>query len=608
MGSKHGVSRRRFLQGVATAAASVHVASASVPSAEVNTPSRERLNTFTYFDVKLSGGPLADQFRRIHQAYLGLDNNDLLKPFRRRAGLPDPGKEMGGWYDGPSANNPGQTFGQYLSGLARFAAATGDPGTIQKVKDLVAGFAATVGPDGYSYADVEASTFAPAYDLDKNEMGLIDSYRWARVQLARPLLGRVIRGAVRYLPSHAYERDEAPRQSPVDEPYTLPENLFLSYEVTGDDYFLKLAKRYLMDKTYFDPLSRGVNVLPGLHAYSHVNALSSAAKAYQVLGEQKYFDAIRNAWEMIVDTQEFASGGWGPNELFVEPDKGLLGESLVSSHHHFETPCGSYAHCKLARYLIGFTGEARYGDGLERIVYNTVLGAKDPNIADGNFFYYSDYQASTEKVYYWDKYPCCSGTLPEVVADYTLDCYFHNADGLYVNLFVPSEVRWEFRGMPIKLTQTTEYPERDSSELRIEVPSPVEFTVYVRIPGWLQSPAQLAVNGRATSVPAEPRSFAAIRRRWRTNDTIQIRLPFSFRREPIDEQHPDTVALMWGPLMLVALDRPLEIPRTSISPESLKPAPYSSLAFEVQEAPRRLRFLPFYRVQDEVYTTYFRQI
>jgi hypothetical protein len=92
------------------------------------------------------------------------------------------------------------------------------------------------------------------------------------------------------------------------------------------------------------------------------------------------------------------------------------------------------------------------------------------------------------------------------------------------------------------------------------------------------------------------------------NDTVQVQLPFSARLEPVDEQHPDTVALMWGPLMLVSLDQPLELLKKSLSPAGLKPAPYSALTFEVPKAPSKLRFVPFYRVQEEVYTTYLRQV
>jgi hypothetical protein len=63
---------------------------------------------------------------------------------------------------------------------------------------------------------------------------------------------------------------------------------------------------------------------------------------------------------------------------------------------------------------------------------------------------------------------------------------------------------------------------------------------------------------------------------------------------------------MWGPLMLVALDPPLELAKTpvSVSAEGIKSTAYSPLTFEVSRPPGKLRFMPFYRVQDEVYTTY----
>jgi hypothetical protein len=308
---------------------------------------------------------------------------------------------------------------------------------------------------------------------------------------------------------------------------------------------------------------------------------------------------------MITQTQTYASGGWGPNEEFVAPNKGLMGESLTRTHEHFETPCGSYAHLKLTRYLLRFTGECRYGDSLERVLYNTILGVKDPK-GDGHVFYYSDYHPAAQKTYYSAKWPCCSGTLPQVVADYVISTYFRAADGICVNLFTPSEVSWKVQGAALKLTQTTAYPESDSTELRVEAAAPIEFTIYVRIPGWLRSPAELAVNGKPLSVEAQPGSFAVIRRRWQTHDVVQIKLPFPLRLEPIDGEHPNTVAVMWGPLMLVALDSPLEIPRPSVSVSSqgLKPAANAPMSFELPRAPGTQRFVPFYRVQDETYTTY----
>jgi hypothetical protein len=597
-----GISRRSFLRGITAGAIVGHGIHPSFSQAPASAAAREKLSVFAYSDIKLTGGPLQAQRDRIHASYLGLDEDRLLKVYRQRAGLPAPGKDMGGWYDAEGFGS-GQVLGQIISGLARLYNSTGDAATQAKVHRLVTGFAATIDADDYFYPSVKSSTASAAYTLDKILVGMLDAHNLVGASSALDVARRCIKGSLRYLPPRAYERFEAPKQAIYDEPYTLPENLFYAYETTGEAAYREMARKYLMDRTYFDPLARGENVLPGLHAYSHVNALCSASRAYKVLGEPKYFDAAHNAWQMIVKTQSYASGGWAPNEEFVVPNKGLMGESLTKTHAHFETPCGSYAHLKLARYLLRFTADAQYGDSLERVLYNTMLGVKDPK-GDGHVFYYSDYHPSTKKAYFPDKWPCCSGTTPQVVADYAISTYFRADDGVYVNLFTPSELQCKVQDTPVRLVQKTNYPEVDSTELRVEVAAPCEFTIYVRIPGWLQSPAQFAVNGKLLSVEARPGSFAAIRRRWQTNDSVEIRLPFSFRLEPIDEQHPTTAALMWGPLMLVALDPPLELARRSVTTSSEEPRPLSPLTFEIPKAPGKVRFVPFYRVQEETYTTY----
>jgi DUF1680 family protein len=241
---------------------------------------------------------------------------------------------------------------------------------------------------------------------------------------------------------------------------------------------------------------------------------------------------------------------------------------------------------------------------LERVLYNTVLGALPPS-GDGYFFYYSDYHSTAQKRYFGEKWPCCSGTLPQVVADYLISAYFHSADGIYVNLFLPSEVSWKIGGQPARLIQMTNYPEAESTELRLEISAPAEFTVHVRIPGWLQSPAQISVNGKDASLPAEPRSFAAIRRVWRNNDTLQISMPFSVRQEAIDDHHPQMAALMRGPLMMVALDPQLKVEANLLrTPGGLKSVSNSGQELQLKSVHEDIRFVPFYTVGDQSYTTY----
>ena len=426
-------------------------------------------------------------------------------------------------------------------------------------------------------------------------------YRLSGVEQARDLLPRVFRGALPYIPEHGRDR-VGKKDPPYDETYVLPESLFAAYAMTGDHALYDRAVAYLLEREFFDPLARREDVLPGRHAYSHAIALSSAGKAHLVLGDEKYLHAMENAWEFLIATQQYASGGWGPNETFIEPHKGQLYESLRTTEDHFETPCGSYAAMKLARYLLCATADGRYGDGLERVVYNTILAVKQPD-SDGDYPYYSTYSARARKVYYPVKWPCCSGTLVQGVADYVKNIYFRAPDGAVVNLYAPSEARWSQDGVPVTLTQLTEYPMAQTVTLGIDCAAPAAFALYLRIPGWLELPAAIHVNGQPATAETR-RGFAVLRRRWHGGDTVTLDLPQSFRTEAIDDLHPEMVAVLRGPLLYVELN-PAPGQARLAQLNRLQPVAETQGLFYAHAAGRECVYAPFHFVRQESYTTYF---
>jgi DUF1680 family protein len=592
-------TRRRFLEASAVVLGNELLGYAADLSSLGS--SREVLREYPFGAVTLTGGPLKQQYDRIHASYLALDNDRLLKVYRQRAGLPAPGPDMGGWYDADGFV-PGHSLGQYISGLARIAATTGDPACETKVHELVRGFGVTLGADNHSIIRPQTNLWI-CYILDKHFAGLIDAYTLVHVDEARDLLPRVLDGSRSLMPAHGHDRI-GKKNPPYDETYVMPENLFTAYQLTGRQEFQATALDYMLDRDFFDLLAGHENVLPGRHAYSHAIALSSAAKAYLVLGDEKYRRAMAYAWTCLTTQQQFASGGWGPNEQFVEPHQGKLYESLNSTVDHFETPCGAYAAIKLDRYLLRMTGDPQYGDHLERVVYNTLLGVKQPD-ADGDYPYYSTYSPQATKVWYPHKWPCCSGTLVQGVSDYVLNLYLRAGDGVAVNMYAPSELRFAQNGENTKLTQTTDYPAGETISIRIDTTTPQVWTLRLRMPAWLERPARITVNG-AAAAPARPGSFAALRRRWKNGDVVELRLPQRFRPEAIDDLHPDVVAVMRGPLMLVAIDPPDGLEK--------RPLPidegFSDLGRRGDAWTRRLGgqqivLTPFHQVQNERYTTYF---
>lgn len=604
-------TRRTFLGG----AISATIAASTKARAQAHTPVNPDLAVFPYGAVELLNGPLKRQFDENHAFFLNLNEDRLLKIYRQRTGLPAPGEDMGGWYDDFC---PGASFGQYVSALARFAAATRSEPTREKVKRLVRGYAQTVDSTGTFFADLRY----PGYTYDKLVCGLLDAHSWAGDETAVPVLYATTRAATPHMADHALttqEQQERPHKDETylwDETYTMAENLFLAYERTGDRMFFDMGSRYLLDRTFFDPLSQGQNVLPGLHAYSHVNALSSGLQGYMKLGDPKYFHAVANAVDMIWKDQSFATGGWGPNEGFIEPGKGQLGASLSETPRSFETPCGAYAHFKAMRYLLALTRDARYGDSIERLLYNTILGAW-PVREDGSTFYYSDFHHSGRKTYRreipgasyrWDKdgrWPCCSGTLPQVVADYTISAYFRSSDGVYVNLYVPSRVTWTTNSARCVLTQQTAYPTEDLVTLRMELSSPVAFSLHLRIPAWAGSQTSVSVNGKRQKAAAAPGTFFALRRNWKSGDRVELDLDQPTRTEAVDRQTTDQVAILRGPQVLFAIsDKQPEIPSERFTHPRLEKAANDDWTLNLGESTLLLR--PFASIGEEIYQTYCR--
>ena len=294
----------------------------------------------------------------------------------------------------------------------------------------------------------------------------------------------------------------------------------LAWKRGAGDRYRDLAIRFLADDWYWNPLAAGENVLPGKHAYSHVNAMSSAMQAYLVLGSEKHLRAAKNGFDFVRTTQSFATGGWGPDEDFREPGIGEIGESLTKTHSSFETPCGSYAHFKITRYLLRATRDSRYGDSMEKVLYNTILGAR-PIQKDGHGFYYSDYSNDGSKFFHQYKWHCCTGTFSQITADYGISSYFHDAEGIYVNLYVPSRVTWQRGADRISLTQKTSYPHKPTTEIVVSARKPTPFPIYLRIPAWAGPKTVIAINGKHVMASPAPGQFARLDRAWDEGDHIR---------------------------------------------------------------------------------------
>lgn len=236
-------------------------------------------------------------------------------------------------------------------------------------------------------------------------------------------------------------------------------------------------------------------------------------------------------------------------------------------------------------------------------MYNTVLGAK-PLEENGNNFYYSDYNFDAQRVYKKARWACCAGTLPQVAADYRINTYLRGPQAVYVVLYIPSTLRWEENGASLSLTQEGRYPHEGRVTFTVASSAPATLTLHFRIPEWSEG-ASVWVNGARKNGLAKAGEFAAISREWKTGDRVELELPLKMRLEAIDKRHSDTVALLRGPLVLMAVKPEQGAAVPVMAREQLLAAKrVREGEWEADSSKGRVTLLPFTALGDRLYTAY----
>jgi uncharacterized protein len=582
--------RRDFLKAVSAGAGLLaHSATAATPP--------KVIEAFDYRNVKLGDSRWRKQVQDAREYYLAISDDDILHGFRAAAGMPAPGKPLGGWCREDSST----VFGQWLSGMARLYRATGDDALRDKAARLMTGWAATVKPDG--------DCGMRHYAYDKLVCGLVDMHLYAGHPDAVPMLEKTTAWASRTLerqpkivdPGHNTHYYGLPQEW-----YTLSENQYRAWQATGNTMFKEFAEVWHYPQ-YWNKFADSASPADaqGVHAYSHVNTFSGAAMAYAATGDAAYLRIIRNFYQFMQDTQCYATGGYGPNERFLSVN-GSLGKALETRSDTFETLCGSWAGFKLSRYLMEFTGGARYGDWIERLFYNGA-GAALPLRPGGRNFYYSDYRiAGGLKVDYWENFTCCSGTYFQDMADYHNLIYYQDASSLYVNLYVPSEVASKWGSV----VQRTGYPETETSAFSIGGSG--KFALKFRVPGW-SSDMSLQVNGKPSGVAYNPGEWASVDRTWNAGDRVEVNIPLHLRYQAVDRWHPRRAAIVRGPVVMALdynyHDPAFQLPKEEADLPKWLVADDAPAVFRVNRPdgrPVRLKLRPFYQLAEEFpYLMYF---
>ena len=506
----------------------------------------------------LDTGPFFPAVKANRDYVLALEPDRLLAPFRREAGLPAKAKSYGNW---ESDGLDGHTAGHYLSALAHMIASGEDTpdallrqrldAVVSEMQIIQVAFG-----DGYvggvpgsrelwkaiAGGDVQAinKKWVPWYNVHKTMAGLRDAYVETGNTRARDVMIRLGDWCVTLTSRLS---DEQMQQMLDQEHGGMNEVLADLYAITGDRKYLATAQRF-NHHAVLDPLIQQEDRLTGKHANTQIPKVIGLERIATLTGDKAADGGARFFWKTVTQHRSVAFGGNSVSEHFNDPHdfQGLL------LHREGPETCNTYNMLRLTEQLFASAPDAAFADYYERALYNHLLASINP--VHPGYVYFTPIRPDHYRVYsvpgvaFW----CCVGTGMENPGKYGEFIYARAHDGIYVNLFIASELKDTSLGLTLR--QDTAFPDEESSRLSLKLDQPKTFTLQVRQPGWVANGTfALTVNGEPVAVTTAPSSYVSIRREWRDGDRIEIKLPMQTTIERLPDGSP-WQAILRGPIVL----------------------------------------------------------
>jgi hypothetical protein len=352
------------------------------------------------------------------------------------------------------------------------------------------------------------------------------------------------------------------------------------YRTTGDPKYLRLAQTFVdmrgsapggSDQNQAKVPLRQEQEAVG-HAVTAAYLWCGAADVYAETGEPALLDALARLWEDVTERKMYITGGTAALHTGEADRRWLKRGPRDSVHEAFGAPyqlpnrtaynetCANIAHAMWSRRMLALTGEAKYADMMERVLYNSMLSGI--GVEGRDFFYTNPLRRiqgapllSNDSVSRWpDTTPaspvhcfCCPPNVARTLAELSGWMYGVSQDAVWVHLYGGSV----FDSGGIRLVQGTRYPWEGCVTINIERTPGTAWALRLRIPGWAPG-TRLRINDEDSGVEVRPSDYATVTRRWSPGDTVRLDLPMDVvlvEAHPLVEETRDHVAVMRGPVV-----------------------------------------------------------
>lgn len=274
------------------------------------------------------------------------------------------------------------------------------------------------------------------------------------------------------------------------------ETMLNCYAYTGDQRLLDLAvsayeKHCRTESNIETKLSDLNKTTPiRLHAVTYNEMVKIPMLLYRATGEEKYLTGALNGLKRIDDNHLLPIGIHSGCESFTD----------TTSLSAVET-CDITDHCLALYTAAKVTGDSRYLDRIERIMYNVAPSVMDKDFKTLQYFssmnqvistHYSNHSGSftfTPRMSYQSNhYPeCCTGNANRSMPNFFYYAVAKTETGVVFNFYLPGSYRFDGE----EFTVQTDYPFNESVRITYHGNG---TTALLRKPGWCKD---FTVNGKA---------------------------------------------------------------------------------------------------------------
>ncbi|MCB9459676.1 MAG: glycoside hydrolase family 127 protein [Anaerolineaceae bacterium] len=331
------------------------------------------------------------------------------------------------------------------------------------------------------------------------------------------------------------------------------------YNITAESFLLDLADELMQSADDWAELQANYTLKDYLPLeewdggmYTHVvnNAMGVKAPGvfYAQTGKEWHRIASRLGIEQLMKHHGQPNGIWSGDE-----------------HLNGTSPTSGTELCAVAEYmfsleeLIRILGDPFFGDQLERLTFNALPATLSADMWAHQYDQQVNQVLATVAERHWTNngnesniyglepnFGCCTANMHQAWPKFTKSLFMETADnGIAAIAYAPCEAQtFVGNGVPMTITETTNYPFSGTVEFTLQLNQPTEFGFQLRIPDWAEQ-ATITVDGQSETIRAAG-TFHEVRRVWQSGDTLSLTLPMEIR---LETGHKGLVSVYRGPLL-----------------------------------------------------------